>query len=281
MAVQTPPRTTPQRSEDVEAGVIEDARKRQRRHRGTVAALVAAALVAAGLIVGFAGGGGGSGSGGAGGRDLGGEGAPASHQTLSAPSPAVLASVVRHCDRPRPVWNGIKRPFAAGPAVDAQSGGYVALVSKAPRAGLLCMTGVPGSPYAPDGGSYAPWLVAPGSDQLTLAGGGWFGSSAGTVYDDYGRAGQQVTAVEFIFRNRPAIKAVLHNGWYLAIWAAPSNMPAKRRTLQGAFAAQPSSVLVTTRSGSITSPLPPRCRSHATCGVFDTHHPAATQPHPD
>lgn len=56
MGVQTPPLAgTPDHG--VDAGVIEDARKRQRRYRRLGAAVAAlAALVAVGLIVGFAGG---------------------------------------------------------------------------------------------------------------------------------------------------------------------------------------------------------------------------------
>ena len=46
--------------QEIEAGVIEDARARQRRHRGIAAALIVAAALAAGVILGFAGGGGGS-----------------------------------------------------------------------------------------------------------------------------------------------------------------------------------------------------------------------------
>ncbi len=229
-------------------------------------------LVAAGVFIALLRGGGGNGSANTG-------GASASHQALSTPAPSVLASVVRHCDQSRPVWNGIKRPFANGPAVDAQSsGGYVALVSSEPRPGLLCMTAVRGSPYVPDGGSYDPSLVAPGSDQLTLAGGG-FGGSSGAVAYDYGRVGRDVTAVEFIFRNHPAVEAVVHNGWYLAIWPEEaSNMPltASARARSFAFATRPTSVLVTTRSGTMTSPLPrpsAHCSGHRTCGVFDTQHP--------
>jgi hypothetical protein len=201
------------------AGLFNEAwHREQRRRRGWLLALVV--LIAAGVFIAVLRGGGGSGS------DTTG-GALASHQALSTPTPSVLASVVRHCDQSRPVWNGIKRPFADGPAVAAQSsGGYVALVSSARRPGLLCMTAVPGSPYVPDGGSYDPFRsVAPGRDQLTLAGGG-FGGSSGAVAFDYGRVGRDVTAVEFIFRIHPAVEAVIHNGWYLAIWPEEaSNMP--------------------------------------------------------
>lgn len=248
------------------AGLFNEAwHREQRRRRRWLLGLIA--LIAAGALIAVLRGGGGNGSVKIG-RAL------ASHQALSTPAPSVLASVVRHCDQSRPVWNGITRPFADGPAVAAQSsGGYVALVSGAPRPGLLCMTAVPGSRFVPDGGSDDPfWSVAPGSDQLTLAGGGFGGSngagSIGAVSFDYGRVGRDVTAVEFIFRNNPAVEAVVHNGWYLAIW------PEKASVVPRAFATRPSSVLVTTRSGTIASPLPSaHCSGHRTCGVFDTQHP--------
>jgi hypothetical protein len=59
MAVETPlPPLAP--DQEIEAGVIEDARARQRRHRGIAAALIVAAALMAGVILGFTGGGGGS-----------------------------------------------------------------------------------------------------------------------------------------------------------------------------------------------------------------------------
>ncbi len=54
VTLKPPPTETP------DAGVIEEARARQRRHRGVAAAAVIAAAVAAVLLLGFAGGGGGS-----------------------------------------------------------------------------------------------------------------------------------------------------------------------------------------------------------------------------
>lgn len=252
------------------AGLFNEAwHREQRRRRRWLLALVV--LVAAGVFIAVLRGSGGSGSTNAG-------GASASHLALRTPAPSVLASVVRHCNQSRAVWNGVKRPFADGPAVDAQSsGGYVALVSSAPRPGLLCMTAVAGSPYVPDGGSYDPfWSVVPGSDQLTLAGGG-FGGSSGAVGFHYGRVGRGVTAVAFIFRNHPAVEALVHNGWYLAMWPEEaSNMPLtpSARARSFAFGTKPTSVLVTTRSGTITSPLPSaHCSGRRTCGVFDMQQP--------
>jgi hypothetical protein len=56
--VESPPAPSP--AVQTEAGAIEDARARQRRHRRFGAALIVTAAIAAGLIVGFGGGGGGS-----------------------------------------------------------------------------------------------------------------------------------------------------------------------------------------------------------------------------
>jgi photosystem II stability/assembly factor-like uncharacterized protein len=60
VAVQTPERPAPDAAE-TEAGVIEDARARQRRHRAAAVALVFAIAATALLIIGFAGGGGSNG----------------------------------------------------------------------------------------------------------------------------------------------------------------------------------------------------------------------------
>jgi hypothetical protein len=64
MVVSTPPvpPQTPDPGPGVEDGVIEDARRRQRLHRGIAGAVITTAVVAGGLIAGFSGGGG-SGSG--------------------------------------------------------------------------------------------------------------------------------------------------------------------------------------------------------------------------
>lgn len=61
MTLQTPPAPSVA-DQELEAGVIEDARRRQRRHRRVAGALITVAAIAGGLIAGLAGGGG-SGSG--------------------------------------------------------------------------------------------------------------------------------------------------------------------------------------------------------------------------
>jgi photosystem II stability/assembly factor-like uncharacterized protein len=87
MAVQTRESPAPP-GQEIAAGVIEDARARQRKHRGIAVALIVAAAVAASLIVGFVGGGGDSL---AGGHHAGGSGAGgAAHASDQAPAPASL-----------------------------------------------------------------------------------------------------------------------------------------------------------------------------------------------
>lgn len=61
MAVQTPPAIPPAPVPEIDAGLIEDARARQRRHRRAGAALLLAVLIAGALIAGMSGGGGGNG----------------------------------------------------------------------------------------------------------------------------------------------------------------------------------------------------------------------------
>ena len=79
MVVQTPSPPSPAPDLETEAGVIEDARARQRRHRIIAFALVAAAAIG-GLIVGMGGGGGGHGAAGNPHREPSGGGAGAVHQ---------------------------------------------------------------------------------------------------------------------------------------------------------------------------------------------------------
>ena len=82
MSVKTSPEPTgsagPPR-ENVDAGVIEDARARQRRHRIIGAALLAGAIAAGTLAIGFGGGGSGNGQTG---NDRGGASGPSAHFRL-------------------------------------------------------------------------------------------------------------------------------------------------------------------------------------------------------
>jgi hypothetical protein len=93
MAVQTPPSLPPASDQDgerIEAGVIEDARLRQRRQRRVGAALAGAGVIIAGLIIGFSGGGGGSGGGRHSGGNHGGGAGAGGHAAYQAPMRNVL-----------------------------------------------------------------------------------------------------------------------------------------------------------------------------------------------
>jgi hypothetical protein len=57
MTVQTPP-TSPSHESEIDAGVLKDARSRQRRHQGFAALLIAIAVVVGVLMFGGSGGGG-------------------------------------------------------------------------------------------------------------------------------------------------------------------------------------------------------------------------------
>jgi len=102
MAVQAParPPETPKPAEsDIDAGVIEDARRRQRRQRVLAATLSAAVLIAGGLILGSSGGGA-SGDGGA------------RHGVGQPPAPG-----------PSPGHSAATRPFPGAPASQPNPGG--------------------------------------------------------------------------------------------------------------------------------------------------------------
>jgi hypothetical protein len=68
IAPQTPPPTRSEPDDEIDAGVIKDARERQRRHRGSAAALATCVILAAAIIGFFGGGGTGSGANGGGHR---------------------------------------------------------------------------------------------------------------------------------------------------------------------------------------------------------------------
>jgi hypothetical protein len=134
-------------------------------------------------------------------------------------------------------------------------GGYVGLVSNAGGTQTFCVTAVHPSPYKPNGGGRGLVTVAPGVGKLSSAGMGGFGGLAGSVSYDFGRVGQDVSAIEYVFPHRRAVVARIENGWYIVLW------PGSGRTNR------PTSVRVTTSSGTVTSPPPGlRCsRSPSSC----------------
>jgi hypothetical protein len=220
------------------------------------------------LIVGFVGGGGGSGAGSGGGDHAGGA-APVSYQASSTPKPSLLASVVRRCDK-LPFTHGrhgikptTKNPFAHSLALSEVSQGYVGLIANAGGDQSFCVTAVHPSGYLPDGGGEGFPTVVPGNDKLSDAGAGGFGALEGSVSYDFGRAGRDVSAIEFVFPHGNGVKAMVEHGWYLALWpgAARSNAP--------------TSVRVTTRSGIVISPMSgPKCQRDTSACVFVSQPPA-------
>ncbi|MGC9221850.1 MAG: hypothetical protein ACP5H2_10955 [Solirubrobacteraceae bacterium] len=69
-----------------------------------------------------------------------------------------------------------------------------------------------------------------------------------------GRAGKDVSAVKFLFVNATTVDATVQNGWYFAWWPGLDN---------------PTSVQVTTSSGTVTSQMPgQQCRTGSSSCVF-------------
>ena len=252
---------------DVDAGVIEDARARQRRHRAA-AVLVLAALGVVGLLLGASGGGHGGGSSG---HASGGPSGASSSANIGHVSNAPAATAVAACN-----WlisrNG-PPAFAGKPVLVDGLGSYTAAIYVNGREARTCIstgqhtaTSVATSPLSLD--------PAPGPDQLgsPSGGGGRAPGFAGASQEEnvQGRAGSAVSAVEFEFQDRSAVKATVQDGWYFAWWPGDS---------------QPASVTTTIGTTRITSPMggaacraqPSRCvfaeptaaRSHATVSAGD------------
>jgi hypothetical protein len=248
--------------------VIDDARARHRRERW-IGAVVIAALAVAGLIIGFFGGGGGSGGNGVG---LGGLGAPLPSETLSlrAPRPEVLTHAIRRCDRQAMGRHGLgsavaqppKNPFAKGLVLSGVAGSVVGLIAVVDDRELSCVIPIHPGGYFPSGGGEGPVELAPASNKITGGGWGTMGALLGSVSESQGRVGPNLSAVEFVLAHHRAVRARVENGWYLALWpqkAQPGTLNSRG----------PSSVLVTTSSGTISSPMPgARCDRRPSACVF-------------
>jgi hypothetical protein len=263
MAVQTPLAPDDQQ---VEAGVIEDARRRQRRHRLAGIVLVAG-VIAAGAVLGFAGGAGGDG--GKHGRSAHGDGVPpyVSHTVIKAPSAALLRDAVRECDGPRfsHYGRGSNPPgtFAGPLAFAAGTTRFVGLIAVTQRSISLCAVRVPRlTPYGPGFQSHGdrknPGLKAATANKLRTDGLVTSGGMEGSETWAYGRAGRDVTAVTFVLNGRRAVSAEVKNGWYMAWW--PGTVSTQTTI----------SVRVTTKAGTVSSPLPGKqCREKARSCEFD------------
>jgi hypothetical protein len=154
------------------------------------------------LIVGLTGGSGGSGGGA--GRGLGpsAAGAPLHHQSLRSVNAALLARTVKRCDRreigSRRGLGGVapvpKNPFAGHLVLSATGSGYVGLIADAGGAHQFCLSAVRPTGYTPGGGGDGIRLGTPGPGMLSDDGTGSFGALAGSVSEEIGRAGKNVSA---------------------------------------------------------------------------------------
>jgi hypothetical protein len=276
MTLQTP-QQPPSPDQDVDAGVIDDARARQHRQRWIGTAVIAA-LVVAGVIIGFSGGGGGSGGNGA---SPGGPGAPLPSETVSlrAPKPSLLAHAIRHCDKQGiarsigriPGAKTAENPFANGLVLSGVTGSVVGLIAVSDGRELSCVYPMHPGGYYPGGGSQGPVELVPEKDKITGSGWGTMSAMLGSVSEGMGRAGRGVSSVEFVFADHRGVRARVENGWYLALWPHQAS---------GALnSSAPTSAFVTTSSGTVSSPMPgARCNRDPNSCVF-ARSPLRAVPH--
>ena len=164
MAIQTPPRP-PDVDNDIDAGVIEDARARQRRQRRAGAVVALAAVIAAGLLLAFGGGGGNSGGGHVSKGNGGGPGGFASHIVIGAPGAATgaqIAAATSGCE------SATTYPtYPSGRVVLAQaSARYTALISLAGGHAYECLYGHIGRLHAGVWHDLGLRPAAPAADKL-------------------------------------------------------------------------------------------------------------------
>lgn len=260
----------PTGTQDIDAGVIKDARARQRRHRDAGVLIAAAAI--GGVMLVFSGGGSGSGTGHGSGHGLGGQSTPVA---ASAPDSALLSRAVADCRFPLGIMTlrqggrvfASRRLIRRGLVLDATASNHVGLISVLHGNVGMCVVRIdappqPDLPMAEDQrrGS-SPSKLPP--NRL------WSGDMSGTGYQSttsegfyaFGRAGRKVSGVEYLLPNHRTVRAQLEHGWYIAWWP---------KTARGTN--RPDAVQVTTSSGAMTSPLPGRqCANNSESCVFVSH----------
>jgi hypothetical protein len=200
---------------DVDAGVIEDARARQRRHRAA-AVFVLAVIAVAGLLIGASGGAHGGGSGGyASGRPSGSSSSANIGHASNAPAAVAACNWLIRPNGP---------PTLTGkPVLEDGLGRYTATIYVDGRVARTCASnGQHTATSVTTNNIPLGFEPALGPDQLGSPSGG--GSHApgfaGSSQEEnvQGRAGSAISAVEFEFKNRSAVKATVQNGWYFAWW---------------------------------------------------------------
>ncbi len=211
-------------------------------------------------------------------------GAPAAYAgwttTPSAPSAAAVTAATAACNSA-----STDGPVVSGQPILADSrGAYTAAVFVFARTTWVCISdGQRDNSVLSMNRLVLTFYAAPGPDQLGLpAGGGGsaegFGQPTGTQLKETlqnlagsdaqreallkrglenhltGLAGKDVTAVSFIFAGGTTVDATVQHGWYFAWWPGSSD---------------PTSVDVTTASGSTTSAMPSeQCQAGSSCSVF-------------
>jgi hypothetical protein len=224
---------------DVDAGVIEDARARQRRHRAA-AVLVLAVIAVVGLFLGASGGGHGGGSGG---HASGGPSGSSSSANIGYVSNAPPAAAVAACN-----WliNRNGPPTLAGkPVLEDGLGTYTAAIYVDGRVARTCISnGQHTATSVATNNMPLGFEPAPGPNQLgsPSGGGGPAPGFAGASEEEnvQGRAGSAISTVKFKFKDRSAVKATVQNGWYFAWWPGDTS---------------PTSVTTTAGTTRFTSPM--------------------------
>lgn len=176
----------------------------------------------------------------------------------SAPSAAAVAAATATCN-----WVNDRNgpPILSGtPVLTDGRGSYTAAIYVDGHVANICISnGQHQATGITTNTRILSFEAAPGPDQLGNPSGGGgsapgFPGSSGQEMDVQGLAGSDVSAVTFKFADGSTVGATVQNGWYFAWW------PGER---------WPSSVRVTTSTGTLTSPMSvAACRSETTKCVF-------------
>ncbi len=175
----------------------------------------------------------------------------------STPSAAAVAAATAACN-----WVNDRNgpPILSGtPVLTDGRGSYTAAIYVDGHVAHICISNGQHEGTGIEMNGRILSVEAPGPDQLGSPSGGGgrapgFPGSSGQEMDVQGLAGSDVSAVTFKFADGSAVEATVQNGWYFAWWPGDS---------------WPSSVRVTTSTGTLTSPMSvAACMSETTSCVF-------------
>ncbi len=139
------------------------------------------------------------------------------------------------------------KPIYLKPVLTEVRDKYVAVIARANGAVYVCIDGDRGNLGRGESRYSVPAAALPGriSSGLVIRTGGHVFVDGREVHGlatgnhAFGRAGRGVSAVKFTFTNKPTVTATVQHGWYFAWWP---------------WASTPTSVQVTTTTGTTTSP---------------------------